>query len=213
MIWILRILNFILLGFAFWSLFFKPEFTRVVFIIIGFLFLISGLRKALIIGLDNLRGRFWVLLSLNGLIFPLASLLNSDILHLISRFYLFITLLFMFSGLRRQGLSLVKMKATLWLLLVATVIILSFLFSLIIENKNFLTYLYLFVLNMNFAILLANVLMYLGSDLGKRWFIGFLAFAFFFIGDPLYLINFKELAHFFFCFIFFFINIVAHIEE
>jgi len=212
MIWILRALNISLILLNIWFLFYNIETIRIIFILIGFLFLISGLRKAFIIGLDNLRGRFWVLLSLNGLVFPISEIFNSEILHLLSRVYLILVLLFMFLGLKRQGFELKGNKVFIWLVFLSLSILLSFLFLTYIPNKSILTYLFLIVLNINFAILLLDVLLYLGSDLGKRWFIGFIGFAFFFIGDPLYLIN-NNLHYFFWCFIFFFINIVSHLEE
>ncbi len=211
MIWILRILNILLLILDFLVIFYKPNFTRIVFIAISLLFLISGLRKAFTIGLDNLRGKFWVLLSLNGLIFPIAAFYDSQIVHALGRFYLIFPLTFMFLGLKRQGLSLKGIKTIIWLLIVILVIILSNIFLLV--NKDLLTLLFVIVLNINFAILLANVLIYFGSDLGRRWLIGFLAFSFLLIGDPLYIFNMKDWAYFFWCFIFFFLNIIAHIEE
>ncbi len=213
MLWILISLNVLFIIANFLVLFVNPEMSRIIFIILGFLFLISGIRKTLILGLDNLRGRFWLLLSLTGLVFPVAAIFQSDILQVISRFYLSICLLFMFLGLKRQGLSLRGLKSIIWLILVIIVSVLIFLFSQILVEKSFINYLFLSTLALNFAILSANLLIYFGSDLGRRWLIGLLSFAFFFPGDPIYLLNNKDIAYFFYCFIFFFINIVAHTEE
>lgn len=210
MVWILRILNVILILIGLWSAFYNLEVSRIIFILLSFLFLISGLRKAFILGLDNLRGRFWVLLSLNGLVFPISELFYSKILHLASRFYLTFTLTFMLVGLLRQGLELKGKKTIIWLFGLIVSISLSFIFSIYL--KTTIDYLFLIVLNLNFAILLANVLLYLGSDLGKRWLLGFLAFSFFFVGDPLYLLN-NNYHYFFWSLIFFFVNMMSHIEE
>lgn len=212
MVWILRFINISLLLLALWSLLFKPQLLKTIFILCGFLFLISGIRKALQIGLDSIRGRFWILLSMTGLVFPIAEMLNSQILHLISRFYLSLVLLFMFVGLKKQGFELKGAKISIWVLGIALSLLFSFLISAFIESR-FINYLFLLVLNVNFAILLADVLLYIGSDLGRRWFIGFAGFSFFFIGDPLYLLGYEEITRFFWFLIFFFINIVSHIED
>ncbi len=213
MVWILRFLNIIIMIANFWVIFTNPEMCRFAYIAMGFLFFISGLRKAFILGLDNLRGKFWVLLSLTGLFFPLASIFQSDILHIFSRLWVGFMLFFMFMGLRRQGLSLSGNKSTIWLLGVVIVLVLSFLFSQLLPEKTILSYLFLTTLVLNFAILFANALIYFGSDLGRRWLIGFLGFAFFFIADPSYLLDYKYLHYFFLTFSHFFLNIVAHIEE
>jgi len=210
MVWILRILNIVSLLVGIWGIFYNPEISRISFILLGFLFLISALRKAFILGFDNLRGKFWILLSLNGLFFPISELFYSKPLHLISRLYLTFTLGFMFLGLLKQGLELKGKKLIIWLFGLIVSISLSFIFSIYL--KTAIDYLFLIVLNVNFAILLANVLLYLGSDLGKRWLLGFLAFSFFFVGDPLYLLN-MNYYFFFWSLIFFFLNMISHIEE
>jgi len=210
MVWILRILNIVSVLVGIWGIFYNPEISRISFILLGFLFLISALRKAFILGFDNLRGKFWILLSLNGLFFPISELFYSKPLHLISRLYLTFTLGFMFLGLLKQGLQLKGKKLIIWLFGLIVSISLSFIFSIYL--KTAIDYLFLIVLNVNFAILLANVLLYLGSDLGKRWLLGFLAFSFFFVGDPLYLLN-MNYYFFFWSLIFFFINMMSYIEE
>jgi len=210
MVWILRILNIVSLLVGIWGIFYNPEISRISFILLCFLFLISALRKAFILGFDNLRGKFWILLSLNGLFFPISELFYSKPLHLISRLYLTFTLGFMFLGLLKQGLELKGKKLIIWLFGLIVSISLSFIFSIYL--KTAIDYLFLIVLNVNFAILLANVLLYLGSDLGKRWLLGFLAFSFFFVGDPLYLLN-MNYYFFFWSLIFFFLNMISHIEE
>jgi len=210
MVWILRILNIVSVLVGIWGIFYNPEISRISFILLGFLFLISALRKAFILGFDNLRGKFWILLSLNGLFFPISELFYSKPLHLISRLYLTFTLGFMFLGLLKQGLKLKGKKSIIWLFGLIVSISLSFIFSIYL--KTTIDYLFLIVLNVNFAILLANVLLYLGSDLGKRWLLGFLAFSFFFVGDPLYLLN-MNYYFFFWSLIFFFLNMISHIEE
>ena len=210
MVWILRILNIVLILIGVWGLFYNLEITRIVFILLAFLFLISGLRKAFILGIDNLRGRFWILLSLTGLVFPIAELLYSKPLHLVGRFYLTFTLAFMLLGLLKQGLELKGKKSIIWLFGLIISIFSSFIFLTFL--KTITDYLFLVVLNLNFAILFANVLLYLGSDLGKRWLLGFLAFSFFFVGDPLYLLNINYHI-FFWSLIFFFVNVMSHIEE
>jgi len=210
MVWILRILNIVSVLVGIWGIFYNPEISRISFILLGFLFLISALRKAFILGFDNLRGKFWILLSLNGLFFPISELFYSKPLHLISRLYLTFTLGFMFLGLLKQGLELKGKKLIIWLFGLIVSISLSFIFSIYL--KTAIDYLFLIVLNVNFAILLANVLLYLGSDLGKRWLLGFLAFSFFFVGDPLYLLN-MNYYFFFWSLIFFFLNMISHIEE
>jgi len=210
MVWILRILNIVSVLVGIWGIFYNPEISRISFILLGFLFLISALRKAFILGFDNLRGKFWILLSLNGLFFPISELFYSKPLHLISRLYLTFTLGFMFLGLLKQGLELKGKKLIIWLFGLIVSISLSFIFSIYL--KTAIDYLFLIVLNVNFAILLANVLLYLGSDLGKRWLLGFLAFSFFFVGDPLYLLN-MNYYFFFWSLIFFFMNMMSYIEE
>ncbi|MEO0223605.1 MAG: hypothetical protein ABIL76_00740 [candidate division WOR-3 bacterium] len=210
MVWILRILNIVSVLLGVWGIFYNIEISRISFILLCFLFLISSLRKAFILGFDNLRGRFWILLSLNGLFFPISELFYSKILHLISRFYLTFTLAFMLVGLLKQGLELKGKKTIIWLFGLIVSISLSFIFSIYL--KTTIDYLFLIVLNLNFAILLANVLLYLGSDLGKRWLLGFLAFSFFFVGDPLYLLN-NQYHYFFWSLIFFFMNMMSYIEE
>lgn len=210
MVWILRILNIVSLLVGIWGIFYNPEISRISFILLCFLFLISALRKAFILGFDNLRGKFWILLSLIGLFFPISELFYSKPLHLISRLYLTFTLGFMFLGLLKQGLELKGKKLIIWLFGLIVSISLSFIFSIYL--KTAIDYLFLIVLNVNFAILLANVLLYLGSDLGKRWLLGFLAFSFFFVGDPLYLLN-MNYYFFFWSLIFFFLNMISHIEE
>ena len=210
MVWILRILNIVSVLVGIWGIFYNPEISRISFILLGFLFLISALRKAFILGFDNLRGKFWILLSLNGLFFPISELFYSKPLHLISRLYLTFTLGFMFLGLLKQGLQLKGKKLIIWLFGLIVSISLSFIFSIYL--KTAIDYLFLIVLNVNFAILLANVLLYLGSDLGKRWLLGFLAFSFFFVGDPLYLLN-MNYYFFFWSLIFFFMNMMSLIEE
>ncbi|MCS7245651.1 MAG: hypothetical protein RMJ38_05945 [candidate division WOR-3 bacterium] len=212
MVWILRFINISLLILAIWALFYNLQLLKTIFILCGFLFLISGIRKAFQIGLDSIRGKFWVLLSMSGLIFPVSEMINSQTLHLISRFYLSLVLLFMFVGLRRQGFELRGVKIITWVLGVALSLLFSFLISAFIESR-LINYLFLLVLNVNFAILLADVLLYIGSDLGRRWFVGFAGFSFFFVGDPLYLLGYDEITRFFWFLIFFFINIVAHIED
>jgi len=210
MVWILRILNIVSVLVGIWGIFYNPEISRISFILLCFLFLISALRKAFILGFDNLRGKFWILLSLNGLFFPISELFYSKPLHLISRLYLTFTLGFMFLGLLKQGLELKGKKLIIWLFGLIVSISLSFIFSIYL--KTAIDYLFLIVLNVNFAILLANVLLYLGSDLGKRWLLGFLAFSFFFVGDPLYLLN-MNYYFFFWSLIFFFMNMMSYIEE
>lgn len=212
MVWVLRFINIALLILAIWALFYNTTLLKNAFILCGFLFLISGIRKAFQIGLDSIRGKFWVLLSINGLIFPIAEIVNSQTLHLISRFYLSVVLLFMFIGLKKQGFELRGAKIIIWVLGVALSLLFSFLISALMEG-HLINYLFIMILNINFAILLANVLLYIGSDLGRRWFIGFIGFSFFFIGDPLYLLGYDEITRFFWFLIFFFINIVAHIED
>jgi hypothetical protein len=210
MVWVLRFINLVLIAIGIGGIFFDYQISRIAFILIGFLFLISGLRKTFILGLDSLRGKFWILLSLNGLFYSVSELLYSKPLHLISRFYLTFTLLFMFVGLLKQGLELKGKKLIMWLFGLIISISLSLIFSIYL--KAAIDYLFLIVLNVNFAILLANVLLYLGSDLGKRWLIGFLAFSFFFIGEPLYLLNINYYYPFW-CLIFFFMNEMSYMEE
>jgi hypothetical protein len=211
MVWVLRFINIILLVVNFAMIFINPSNLKYTFAVLGAFSFISGIRKALIIGLDNLRGKFWVLLSLNAITIPISELLNSEVLHIISRFYLTLSIFFMLQGLLRQGFSLNRTKSVIWLLIIAISILLSFIFLPLIPQK-LTSYLFLIALNINFALLVAVILIYLGSDLGLRWIIGTIGFLFYFVGDPLYLLN-NPIYPFFWCLPYFFINIVAHMEE
>jgi hypothetical protein len=119
----------------------------------------------------------------------------------------------MFVGLLREGLHIRGLKSIAWLVFVALIILLTFIFLPFIHTKDIPHYAVLVLFDINFAILFADFLLYLGSDLGIRWFIGLFAFLFFFVGDVFWLLDNFYFTRLFWSFIFFFVNIMAHIEE
>ena len=117
----------------------------------------------------------------------------------------------MLQGLLKQGFSLNRNEVVIWISIIAISILLSFVFLSFIPQK-LTSYLFLIALNITFALIVAVILIYLGSDLGLRWIIGTIGFLFYFVGDPLYLLN-NPIYIFFWCLPYFFLNIVAHMEE
>ncbi len=83
----------------------------------------------------------------------------------------------MFLGTLKQGFNLSDYKFKIWILGII-------LFLLYLKQKTLTTYLFLVSLNINFALILGIFLLYLGSDLGRRWLVGISGFLFFFIADP-----------------------------
>ncbi len=213
MIWILRILNLILFLLTFWFFFTNPQNLKIIFIAIALLFFSSAIRKAIILALDSIRGKFWVLLSLTSIFFSIAVYSELDAIHIFARIYLLLCLSFMLFGLIRQGLILKGLRLIIWLLGALISIVLSILFFQILPNKDLTSFLYLFIIALNAVVLLANLLIYLGSDLGMRWLLGFVGFSFLIIGDPIYLSDDHNLAYFIWCFPYLFLNLMAHIEE
>jgi small basic protein len=116
----------------------------------------------------------------------------------------------MLQGLLRLGFSLNRTKSVIWLLIIAISILLSFIFLSFIPQK-LTSYLFLIALNISFALMVAVILIYLGSDLGLRWIIGTIGFLFYFVGDPLYLLN-NPIYPFFWCLPYFSINITVNME-
>ncbi len=213
MVWILRILNLTLFLSSIWFFLTNPQNLKIILVAIALLFFISGIRKAFILGIDSLRGKFWVLLSLTAIFFSIAVYSDLDALHIFTRLYILLCLSFMLLGLIRQGLILKGLRLGIWLLGALISIVLSFLFFQILPTKDLITFLYLPTITLNTIVLLANLLIYFGSDLGIRWFLGFISFSFLIIGDLIYLSGNNSLAYFIWCFSYFFINLMAHIEE
>lgn len=213
MVWILRALNLSLIILAIWCIFFKPELSRIIFIFISFLLFISGSRKGIMLGLDSLRGRFWLILSFIGILFPISAFLELNLLHTISRFYIAVPLLLILLGSFRYGLSLSGKKPIIWTIGMTIVLFLGFVFTQFLPSKDIVNYFFVLALVVDFGIILAILLVYFGSELGLRWLLGALAFSFFFIGDPFYLLGYKEMGYLVDSFVFFFVNIAAQIED
>ncbi|NPB04007.1 MAG: hypothetical protein GXO39_06295 [Thermotogae bacterium] len=218
MLWLLRILNVLILIWGTVAFFSVKEQLPFALAGAGFLFFVSAIYKSYTIGSNTLRGRFWMIFSLVGLFIGLAGLLHSMysismLLHALSRLALAASILMMFLGLVRRG-----MLPRGWRMIVT---VLAFLLSIgavfYAMGHSASTSVWDIVIGISdvvvFTFTVANLMVYLGSDLGRRWLIGFLAMFVYTIADLMFLMDRMDPAMYTLVISLFLISIVAHLEE
>ncbi len=218
MLWVLRILNVLILVWGTVA-YFSGKDMAMVLASAGLLFFVSALYKSSTVGSSTLRGRFWALFSMVGLTVGLAGLLHSMqgislLLHTLSRLFLAASILMMFLGLVRRGMGLrgfrvVPVVLAFFLSVGAVIYAISVargapsLWHVLIGISDVLV----------FTFTVANLLIYLGSDLGRRWLIGFMATFVYILADMFFLAGRMEQALYSLVVSLFLISIVAHIGE
>ncbi len=161
-------------------------------VIIALCFGVAGVGKALHLKLDTLRGKFHLILGIGALIFcaaiavGLVSTTPWQIfgLHYLARFIFIVSVALMFVGLMKQGYTLSAGDWVVVLLLFAALAAtgLWFFYTLYAGATvlmSILVYMSLFIM----LVVLANVQVYLGSNLGVRWTAGALSVMFVTLGD------------------------------
>ncbi len=218
MLWLLRIINVLILVWGTVSYFSHRGDLPLVLAGAGFLFFVSALYKAFTVGRGTLRGRFWMLFSLVGLSVGLAGLLHSSgnlamLLHALSRVFLASTILMMFLGLVKRGLA--PRGWRLPLVLLSFMVSVSVVFYAMVHSPPVEVWDVLIGMSdiLVFTFTVSNLLVYLGSDLGKRWFIGFLAVFVYIFADILFLSGNMDRSLYALVVSLFLISIVAHIGE
>jgi len=218
MLWLLRALNVLIVIWGTVAYFSMREQLPLVLAGAGFLFFLSAIYKAYTVGSNTLRGRFWMLFSLVGLFVGLAGLLHSIqslsmFLHALSRVFLASSILMMFLGLVRRG-----MMPRGWRM---AVIVAAFLLSVITVfyalSQSSVFSVWGIVIGLSdilvFTFTVANLMVYLGSDLGRRWFIGFIAVFVYTFADILFMVGRMDQALYTLIVSLFLISIVAHLGE
>jgi len=160
--------------------------------IITLCFGVAGVGKALHLKLDTLRGRFHLILAVGALIFCAAivmSLLSTMPglifgLHYLARFIFLVSVVLMFVGLMRQGYTL---SAGDWVIVVVLFAALAatglwFFYTQYAGATLLMSILIYLSLPIMFVVL-ANVQVYLGSNLGMRWTAGALSVLCITLGD------------------------------
>ncbi len=214
MIWLLRIVNFVFLIsalFAFVSS--NWQLLSLSTIVLGINFFVSGTYKGYTIGLDTVRGKFWVLLSMIGIAVGIGVALDNNLyIHIVGRVFLVVALVFMFIGLARRGLVLRGVRLLIFLIVfLLTVAGALYVYTKFPAETPLKAFFLLFdVLIATFTI--ANFSVYLGSDLGKRWFIGLFAMGSYATGDLLFYLE-KDAYMLVWSIALFLIALVSHIED
>lgn len=160
--------------------------------IIMLCFGVAGVGKAFYLRLDTLRGRFHLILSAGALLFCAAiivGLLSTTPwqifgLHYLARFIFLVSVVLMFVGLMKQGytLSAGDWGTVLGVFIALAAIGLWFFYTLYAGGTvlmSVLIYMSLFIM----LVVLANVQVYLGSNLGLRWTAGALSVLCITLGD------------------------------
>jgi hypothetical protein len=161
-------------------------------VLIALCFGVAGVGKALHLKLDTLRGKFHLILGIGALIFcaaiavGLVSTTPWQIfgLHYLARFIFIVSVALMFVGLMKQGYTLSAGDWVVVLLLFTALAAtgLWFFYTLYAGATvlmSILVYMSLFIM----LVVLANVQVYLGSNLGVRWTAGALSVMFVTLGD------------------------------
>ncbi len=218
MLWLLRIVNVLILLWGTLSYMSNRDNLPLVLAGAGFLFFVSALYKAFTVGRGTLRGRFWMLFSMVGLSVGFAGLLHSLgnlslFLHALSRIFLASTILMMFLGLVKRSLSPRGWRVPVVLL--AFMVSMVVVFYALIHSSPVNVWDVLIGMSdiLVFTFTVSNLLVYLGSDLGKRWFIGFLAVFVYILADIFFLTGKMDQSLYALVVSLFLISIVAHIGE
>ena len=161
-------------------------------VIIMLCFGVAGVGKAFYLRLDTLRGKFHLILSTGAVIFCAAiivGLLSTTPwqifgLHYLARFIFLVSVVLMFVGLMKQGYTLSVGDWIIVLVVFAALaaIGLWFFYTLYAGATvlmSILIYTSLFIM----LVVLANVQVYLGSNLGVRWTAGALCVLCITLGD------------------------------
>lgn len=206
---LLRVIDFIYLTLGILSFLIGREYLKLLLLIGGIYFLLSGLYKTYSLGMDTTRGKFWLFFSGFGLLGP-GIYMNLPILSILGRFLLLIAVFLMFLGIWNQGFRLKGKKLLIFLLAGLPVVLITFPFAV---SKGAVYILLWFIDIVIFLLILHNFLAFIGGDLGKRWLIGLIAVSFYLIGELLYFSGAYDLSALAYISTFFLINFVAHIEE
>jgi hypothetical protein len=160
--------------------------------VIALCFGVAGIGKGLYLKLDTLRGRFHLILAIGALTFCAAivvGLLSTTPapifgLHYLARFIFLISVILMFVGLMRQGYTLSLGDWVIVVLLFAGLAAtgLWFFYTQYAGATVLMSILIYLSLSIMFVVL-ANVQVYLGSNLGIRWTAGALSVLCVTLGD------------------------------
>lgn len=202
MLWTLRILNGVAVLAALYAYFVDKSLLVPVLGFIGLLFLVSAIRKVNILGFDTLRGKFWAIFSLVGVFIFLSAFWHYGtfmnlLMHLLARFFLATTILMMSIGLAKRGFFLRGARIT-WVVL-AFLLILVVMVLIIPRSPMGIVWAVLFAIMdiIVFTFTINNLLVYLGSELGRRWTEGVLAMLTYIVSDIFFILGIMDVAYLF----------------
>ncbi len=145
--------------------------------------------EAVVVGLDTMRGRFILLLSLMGMVVFLTFLLNSHVLHVLLRLMIAFAVGYMFYNLKfRLGIPLGRGRifVSFLLFMIIFLLILQLVQGIHVEPYK---YLMLFLDVVSFILVVFNTLMYIGGDIEKVWIAGIVVVMLLIIGDLFFIMD------------------------
>lgn len=160
--------------------------------IIAFCFGVAAVGKALYLRLDTLRGKFHLILGIGALFFCAAIVVGFlsttpwliFTLHYIARFIFLASVVLMFIGLMKQGYTLSLGDWLIVLIIFAALATIGlWFFYTLYAGATILMSILIYSSLLIMLVVLANVQVYLGSNLGMRWTAGALSVLCVTLGD------------------------------
>ncbi|MEO0147264.1 MAG: hypothetical protein ABIL23_01645 [candidate division WOR-3 bacterium] len=201
----IRVLGLILLiGLYLLSLFFKFSGNPLALYSIGFLTIYVSilwfLKGYFELGLDNVRGQFYVIMSIaflfHGLYFFFAKLTDIFTFGLLGVIFMTIARFFFFAGnfryiwfFQSSGYYLTFTRLIMVLILFSAIFAATFYIPNVVDIfKNMPPYILFIILDWGMVfIVVYNLFLLWGTEIGKRWAIGAFVVSFFLFGDATFL--------------------------
>ncbi len=201
----IRVLGWILLiGLYLLSLFFKFSVNPLALYGIGFLAIYVSivwfLKGYVELGLDNVRGQFYVIMSIaflsTGLSFFFAKLTDVFTFELMGVILLIIARFFFFAGnfryiwfFQSSGYYLTFTRLIIVLIVFSVLFAATFYIPNIVDIfKNMSPYILLIILDWGMVLIVVyNLLLLWGTEIGKKWAIGAFVVSFFLFGDATFI--------------------------
>lgn len=201
MLWILRAANGLAILAGIYAYLVDRNLLFPSLFFVSVVFFISAIRKVFIVGADTLRGRFWAVFSSIGVFMALSVFWEpvsfpNLLMNLLARFTLMISIVMMSVGLAVRGFFIRGVRL-LWVLLSFILISLIMLY-LAFHSPLGVSWAILFAIAdvLVFTFTIYNLLVYLGSELGRRWTEGTLAMLTYIVADMAFIMGNLELSYF-----------------
>ncbi len=176
----------------------KPEYYVPIFILLALTYGITAVVEAYTVGLDTVRGKFILLLSMIGFSIALALLTSgflSELFHILFRLSILIAVGFMYLNLHfKLQIPLSPQRKIVAVVAGIVILITTFILSSILNAPLYREIiLWMDAASLFFVVL--NALMYLGGDIEKVWIAGLIAMLVLLLGDVFFLLNFPRDVH------------------